>query len=140
MENEISSPIATNIRFRDHAHIIKDDLKTDIDEIPNVIKRSQTDTKHMDIDSISFDKDIKEKKTKKKKKKQQILYAEDATKLFKKINDGKRFKNGIKLDKACNIFSVAWELPEENGRILPSKIARHFKQVLPSKKAMKRKK
>ena len=78
------------------------------------------------------------KKGKKKKKVQQILYAEDATKLFKKINDGKRLKNGITLSKACNIFSVAWELPEENGRILPSKVARHFKQVLPSKKTAKK--
>ena len=86
------------------------------------------------------DDDKAVKKKKKTKKKQAILYAEDATKLFKKINDGKRFKNGISLSKACNIFSVAWELPEENGRILPSKVVRHFKQVLPSKKAIKKKK
>merc|ERR1711971_331565 len=33
-----------------------------------------------------------------------------------------------------------WELPEENGRILPSKVARHFKQVLPSKKTQKKNK
>ena len=83
------------------------------------------------------EKEIKPK-PKKKKKKKQILYSEDATKLFKKINDGKRLKNGITLSKACNIFSVAWELPEENGRILPSKVARHFKQVLPSKKTAKK--
>jgi len=129
----------TNIRFRNN-----DDLKLDVEDIHEQIKRSVTDIQHMDVDLISFKKDdptaeITKKKKKKKKKQQQILYAEDATKLFKKINDGKRFKNGISLNKACNIFYVAWELPEENGRILPSKVVRHFKQVLPSKKSIKKK-
>merc|ERR1712013_112679 len=63
-----------------------------------------------------------------------VLFSEDATKIFKMLSEGKRYKKGIALSRTCHIFSVAWELPEEKGRILPSKVARHFKQVLPSKK------
>merc|ERR1711951_315240 len=38
------------------------------------------------------------------------------------------------LSKTCSVLNVAWELPLENGRLLPSKVARHFKSALPSKK------
>ena len=104
------------------------------DEEPTASSKNKKDeSKQSESKSTSNENEQKPKPTKKKKKKLQILYAEDATKLFKKFNDGKRLKNGITLTKACNIFSVAWELPEENGRILPSKVARHFKQVLPKK-------
>merc|ERR1719204_2831465 len=73
----------------------------------------------------------KKAKSPKKKKlaKTKVLYAEDATKIFKKLSEGKRYKKGVDLSRTCKIFSVAWELPEEKGRILPSKVARHFKQV-----------
>eukprot|EP01083_Nonionella_stella_P180634 644608_1 len=126
----------TNV-YDDHAHIIEDDLKPDVEELPRMEVRAQTlnlrDHIHEDDHEEEEHKEAKKKK-KKKKKKNPVLYAEVATKLYKKINDGKRFKKGITLKKACHIFSVAWELPEDNGRILPSKVARHFKQVLPSKK------
>ena len=75
------------------------------------------------------------------KKKEATLYHEDAVKLYKGLtNSSKRYEKGIALTKACHIFSIAWELDEDKGRILPSKIVRHFKQVLPSKKTAKKKK
>lgn len=77
----------------------------------------------------------KSKSKSKRNKKRQTLYHEDATRIFKKLNDGKRFKNGLSLSKTCSVLNVAWELPLENGRLLPSKVARHFKATLPSKKA-----
>merc|ERR1712228_732629 len=73
-------------------------------------------------------------------KKAKTLYAEDAAKLCKKINDGKRFNQGIPLSKGCAIYSSIWQLQSRRSEVFPSKIFKHFKQTLPSKKEAKIKK
>ena len=75
----------------------------------------------------------KKKKSKKAKKKNTILYQQTAIKYFDGFTKNKRFEKGISLSTGCAIFKTAWELPENNGLILPSRIIRHFKQVLPKK-------
>lgn len=52
----------------------------------------------------------------------------------------KRFNKGVSLSTSCSIFKTAWELPENNGLILPSRVQRHFKAVLPKKPKTKKKK
>ena len=81
-----------------------------------------------------------EREKKRRKKKPQKLYAEDAAKLFKKINEGKRFENGIPLSKGCAIYNSIWQLQSRRSDVLPSRIFKHFKQTLPSKKEPKLKK
>merc|ERR1712228_354654 len=73
------------------------------------------------------------KKKSKKTKKNTILYQQTAIKYFDGFTKNKRFNKGINLSTGCAIFKTAWELPENNGLILPSRIIRHFKQVLPKK-------
>ena len=73
------------------------------------------------------------KKVKKKKKKVTPLYQGTAVKYYDGFMKNKRFNKGLKLSTACGIFKTAWELPENNGLILPSRVIRHFKQVLPKK-------
>eukprot|EP01083_Nonionella_stella_P028396 78206_1 len=77
---------------------------------------------------------------KKKKKKNAILYQQTAVKYYNGFMKNKRYKKGIKLSTGCAIFKTAWELPESNGLILPSRVMRHFKQVLPKKPPPKTKK
>ncbi|ETO33174.1 hypothetical protein RFI_03933 [Reticulomyxa filosa] len=74
------------------------------------------------------------KMSQEKKKPERILYQEDALKIFTQFETGTKNQNGIHLSRACEVYKVAWELAEENGRVLPSRVRNHFKQVLPSKK------
>merc|ERR1712154_47393 len=73
------------------------------------------------------------KKKSKKKKTANILYQETAIKYYDGFTKNNRFNKGINLSTGCAVFKTVWELPENNGLILPSRVIRHFKQILPKK-------
>ena len=101
----------------------------DTNDKPNDTENKPTPTN----DDKPYDSETKPKKKKKKKKKNTPLYQETAVKYYDGFMKNKRFNKGINLSTGCGIFKTAWELPENNGLILPSRVIRHFKQVLPKK-------
>ncbi|ETO22784.1 hypothetical protein RFI_14409, partial [Reticulomyxa filosa] len=130
-DGEVSSPSTTSLPmlgFRDEFLMIGGGEKVSKEE--RAMLNRMEERKKKDAVQVSVRKEETQVGTD-----MNVLHYEEAANIFNTFGKNGRIKNGIALSRACLVYKTAWELPEEKGRVLPSRVIRHFKHCLPSSKS-----